>query len=424
MKTNQFCKQCPYKQGYIKLPENPCPRCEKSDYKIYRKMRHTVYGEDDVMLDAGDVMWYLKQVMAGTKNAADNLADVFEGITEVVEEPEKETCDKEESEKAQAENTSICESLVDITHNWKYCVVVDGEIIGGANTYLAANSVGVRKLRHGDFEVVENKAISNNMTYCISDIHGCYDEFMELLEQIDFKPTDTLYILGDVVDRGPEPIKCLQFIMDTPNIYMIRGNHESWMLWNHHAWLDNGGGITNKQYNALPKIDQDKISDFIKKLPLHYTLEIGSKTYILVHAGVRYSTYNIPRVLVEEDYHNMTKLPENLSIDLDIREEFYLQKASTDYTIIFGHTPTQNLHQKKVIWHDSVYKDKICIDCGCCFGGQLAALRLDDMKEFYTNRRKVNTKKWNRLSPLEKVGVGAATVATVGLAILFANKEE
>ena len=41
------------------------------------------------------------------------------------------------------------------------------------------------------------------MTYCISDIHGCYDEFMALLEKIAFNPAaDTLYVLGDVIDRS------------------------------------------------------------------------------------------------------------------------------------------------------------------------------------------------------------------------------
>ena len=45
-------------------------------------------------------------------------------------------------------------------------------------------------------------------TYVISDIHGEYERFMELLEEIELKDTDTLYVLGDVLDRGEHPIKC------------------------------------------------------------------------------------------------------------------------------------------------------------------------------------------------------------------------
>lgn len=50
-------------------------------------------------------------------------------------------------------------------------------------------------------------------TYVISDIHGQYNMFIELLDKIDLKDTDTLYILGDVLDRGPHPIKTIRKLM-------------------------------------------------------------------------------------------------------------------------------------------------------------------------------------------------------------------
>lgn len=54
-----------------------------------------------------------------------------------------------------------------------------------------------------------------------SDIHGEYDKFMELLDKIKLKETDTLYILGDILDRGPHPIKTLRKLMDMPNVICI-----------------------------------------------------------------------------------------------------------------------------------------------------------------------------------------------------------
>lgn len=45
-------------------------------------------------------------------------------------------------------------------------------------------------------------------TYVISDIHGEYDMFLDLLEKIGLKEADTLYILGDVLDRGPTLSRC------------------------------------------------------------------------------------------------------------------------------------------------------------------------------------------------------------------------
>ena len=59
-----------------------------------------------------------------------------------------------------------------------------------------------------------------------SDIHGEYDKFMELLDKIKLKETDTLYILGDILDRGPHPIKTLRKLMDMPNVICMVGNHE------------------------------------------------------------------------------------------------------------------------------------------------------------------------------------------------------
>lgn len=47
------------------------------------------------------------------------------------------------------------------------------------------------------------------MRYIISDIHGCYDQYRALLEKIHFSEVDELYVLGDVVDRGPKPVKVL-----------------------------------------------------------------------------------------------------------------------------------------------------------------------------------------------------------------------
>ena len=63
------------------------------------------------------------------------------------------------------------------------------------------------------------------MIYAMSDIHGQYEQFLTLLEQIGIRKEDTLYILGDVVDRGPEPMKILKYMMAHSNIIPIIGSH-------------------------------------------------------------------------------------------------------------------------------------------------------------------------------------------------------
>ena len=66
--------------------------------------------------------------------------------------------------------------------------------------------------------------------YVVADIHGEADRFHAMLEKIQFSDEDTLYIIGDVIDRGPDGIKLLQEIMNTPNMVMLLGNHEYMML--------------------------------------------------------------------------------------------------------------------------------------------------------------------------------------------------
>ena len=62
-------------------------------------------------------------------------------------------------------------------------------------------------------------------TYVISDIHVQYDMFMELLEKIPLKDSDTLYIFGYLVDRGQHPIKSLQKLKEMPNVICMLGNN-------------------------------------------------------------------------------------------------------------------------------------------------------------------------------------------------------
>lgn len=62
-------------------------------------------------------------------------------------------------------------------------------------------------------------------TYVMSDIHGNYNSYIKMLKKIDFNDQDTLYILGDILDRGPNPIKIILDIMSRTNVEVIAGNH-------------------------------------------------------------------------------------------------------------------------------------------------------------------------------------------------------
>ena len=66
--------------------------------------------------------------------------------------------------------------------------------------------------------------------YVMSDLHGDWAHFKLMLLKIRFSKSDQLYIIGDVVDRGPHSIKLLQFIRQQENMTLLMGNHDLMLL--------------------------------------------------------------------------------------------------------------------------------------------------------------------------------------------------
>ena len=63
-------------------------------------------------------------------------------------------------------------------------------------------------------------------TYVMSDIHGMAELLEKMLRKIAFSPADMLYILGDMIDRGPDPAGVIELVASRKNIVALRGNHE------------------------------------------------------------------------------------------------------------------------------------------------------------------------------------------------------
>ncbi|MGI9323220.1 MAG: fructose-bisphosphatase class III [Pseudomonadales bacterium] len=63
--------------------------------------------------------------------------------------------------------------------------------------------------------------------YALGDLQGCYDELMQLLEQVRFDPAaDELWLVGDLVNRGPDNRKVMDLLLSLPNITAVLGNHD------------------------------------------------------------------------------------------------------------------------------------------------------------------------------------------------------
>ena len=235
-----------------------------------------------------------------------------------------------------------------------------------------------------------------NNIYVTSDIHGCFERFLNLVNSLNLKNDDILYVLGDVLDRGEHPIKTLLFIKNHPNIELIKGNHEEMLLdyvkdkqrgkyyeeVTKDLWTKSGGASTIAEFEKMPQSEQNEIVEYLKNLPLYIIV----KNYILVHAGVNTSY----------EYSNIEELLKSQTEDdlLWIRKSFIYNKALDNHIVIFGHTRTISMYRENniqlescKIWIDPVYGDKIGIDCyaysGYANGGRLACLNLKNLEAKY-----------------------------------------
>ena len=189
------------------------------------------------------------------------------------------------------------------------------------------------------------------MIYVMSDIHGCYEEYLEALRMIDFKDDDQLYVLGDMVDRGKEPIKLLKDMMSRHNVFPLLGNHEYMALtvlrklcveitednvdnhlneedmMSYMNWMENGGNTTIEQFQQLSKEEQEDILDYLEECMLIEEIEVNQKTYVLVHAGL------VPFDEKKDifDY----QLSELIFQSCDYEIQYFKDKY-----LVTGHTPT------------------------------------------------------------------------------------
>jgi len=196
--------------------------------------------------------------------------------------------------------------------------------------------------------------------FAVGDIHGCAEALERLLEKlpVDWE-SDLLIFLGDYIDRGPEPRRALEMVMDLQERYPERviallGNHE-WMFLRYlrgiepEVFLYNGGDRTLRDFFEEGRLEvPERHRRFLEERPLFYETE----EYFFVHAGVRPE-----RPLTSQDEEDL----------LWIREGFYYYPGTFPKKIVFGHTPFPD---------PLILPDRLGIDTGCVYGGKLTAVEL------------------------------------------------
>ena len=235
------------------------------------------------------------------------------------------------------------------------------------------------------------------MIYTVSDLHGCYDKYQKLLETLNLGENDTLYVLGDVIDRGPKGFHMMLDIASRPNVVCLMGNHEamakdalpailgslegnSYFL-NHRdrenvsLWFRNGGETSLQDFLRLDKAQRDTVWEYLLSLPLYREVEIGNRKFVLVHGGLERFSPSRPL----EEYE-----PDEILWCRPEPDTVYFP----DRCVVLGHTPTHFLYE--TMGHPAsggkIFRTEsfIDIDCGCVYhDGQLGCLCLDTMEEIY-----------------------------------------
>lgn len=219
--------------------------------------------------------------------------------------------------------------------------------------------------------------------FCVSDIHGCYEEFIALLTKWR-REEELLILVGDYIDRGPKSKEVVAHIQQLQQTYgeqiiVLKGNHDA-MLEEFleqptgplgERFLRNGGqqtlqsfigssrsSLTREEQAAYMRKHYEDALTFLNERPLYY--HWGD--VLFTHAGFQ-SKHTTWQESTEEHF-------------LWIRKHYERQNES-GLRNVFGHTPTFRIRNEEQhgIWisNDGKY---IAIDGGCVFGGQLNGLRL------------------------------------------------
>ncbi|WP_138753791.1 metallophosphoesterase family protein [Paenibacillus sinopodophylli] len=225
-------------------------------------------------------------------------------------------------------------------------------------------------------------------TLVISDIHGSYTPFNDLLDRMNYCPgEDQLMLLGDFVDRGPrsrEVVEQVIGLVQKDGAIAIQGNHDERLVdvmleRSEQALIKftgHGGRQTAESYAGVKQgaigdvIEQAKAAvherymhhmTFLDQLPYYHEDE----HFIYVHAGIN------------PNYLNWKDQPTRDF--LYIKQPFLSRPTNVSKTVVFGHTKAIDIHGNPNIWFGP---GKIGVDGGCASGYQLNGLAITGPDEF------------------------------------------
>src|SRR5215203_6928174 len=205
-------------------------------------------------------------------------------------------------------------------------------------------------------------------TIVVGDIHGCYDELMQMLETAGFAQDDQVVCVGDLVTKGPKNREVLELFMTDARFRTVIGNHDLALRRKWHGEKVKLKASQKVLHKEL-KSEKEKYLPFLNKLP--FMIDLG--THLVVHAGLR------PDVaLYSQTSEDMTLL-RTLGKDRESHDGTpWYDVYDGQKVVLFGHWPAPEVRRGK---------KAIGLDTGCVYGYNLTAYIIET-GEFVSVRAK------------------------------------
>lgn len=232
------------------------------------------------------------------------------------------------------------------------------------------------------------------MIYVTAELHGDFPAFLRLLDTMKLADSDTLYVLGDTLDRGNEGLELLMDMAFRANVVPLLGNHDYVAFTVLSAlrdlpagenplesldgtsaalfdwWMANGGKPTMEAFLSLDEDNREDLLDYIEEFSLYEEVLVNGRKYLLVHAGL--GGFDPERDM--EDYGIR---------ELTFEAADYTKVCFEDTVLVTAHTPTGSIEGGDA---QRVFRGNNHLAIDLSTENTIAAVRLDDGKEYYIER--------------------------------------
>ena len=191
-------------------------------------------------------------------------------------------------------------------------------------------------------------------TIVIGDIHGCYDEFVALLDKVGAGEHDRIVAAGDLIVKGEQNGAVLDHFMSDARCSSVLGNHDRAIL---RYWRGKKKKLNEQQHECRSELEsgRERYEAYLASLPL--MLDLGA--HLVVHAGLR------PGVaLADQSAKDLTELRTLGEKRSSPKGTPWYDVYDGDQTVLFGHWPAREPRRAA---------SAIGLDTGCVYGHRLTA---------------------------------------------------